>query len=101
MCRATIYATLLVLPMAAIVRAQSSPALDAQTPSPASRDWPGFLGPTRNGKSDETGLPKEWPAKGPAVVWQAEIGTGYSAPAICAGRLYSFSRVENNARLIC
>ena len=66
-----------------------------------SHDWPGFLGPQRNGKSDERGLPKEWPAQGPPIVWQAPIGTGYAAPAICDGRLFHFARVENNARLTC
>jgi outer membrane protein assembly factor BamB len=101
MYRATICVILLVLPQASSVRAQTSPALATQTPSPASHDWPGFLGPTRNGKSDEHGLPKAWPAQGPPLVWQATVGAGYSAPAIADGRLFQFSRVKNNARLTC
>jgi outer membrane protein assembly factor BamB len=64
-------------------------------------DWPGFLGPNRNGKSPETGLNTKWPAAGPPIVWQAAIGTSYSAPAIAAGRLYHFARTENLARLTC
>lgn len=64
-------------------------------------DWPGFLGPTRNGKSTETGLSPEWSAEGPPVVWQAAVGTGYAAPAIAGGRLFHFSRFEDNARLSC
>ncbi|MGI9429115.1 MAG: hypothetical protein ACR2NM_10685, partial [Bythopirellula sp.] len=43
-----------------------------QAPAGASAqeyDWPGFLGPQRNGKSAEVGLPAEWPAGGPALVW--------------------------------
>lgn len=64
-------------------------------------DWPGFLGPHRNGKSAETGLVTKWPASGPPIVWQASIGTSYSAPAIVGGRLYHFARVENAARLTC
>jgi outer membrane protein assembly factor BamB len=64
-------------------------------------DWPGFLGPHRNGKSAETGLVTKWPAAGPPIVWQAAIGTSYSAPAIVGGRLYHFARIENVARLTC
>ncbi len=65
------------------------------------KDWPGFLGPDRNGKSAENGLPTEWPAQGPVVIWQKPIGTGYAAPAISDGRLYHFARFENAARLKC
>src|SRR5689334_23486544 len=65
------------------------------------KDWPGFLGPHRNGKSDERGLPTQWPAAGPPVVWQAAVGTGYSAPAIADGRLFHFARFQNAARLSC
>lgn len=64
-------------------------------------DWPGFLGPHRTGKSDERGLPKEWPASGPPVVWQFPMGNGYAAPAIADGRLFLFARVEGHARLTC
>jgi outer membrane protein assembly factor BamB len=64
-------------------------------------DWPGFLGPHRNGKSDETGLVAKWPASGPTVVWQKPIGVGYSAPAIAGGKLYHFARFDTTARLTC
>jgi outer membrane protein assembly factor BamB len=65
------------------------------------REWPGFLGPHRNGKSDEHGLPGTWPAGGPPVVWQQVIGTGYAAPAIADGRLFHFARFGNADRLTC
>lgn len=74
-------------------------AVDAR--STAAADWPGFLGPQRNGKSAERGLPQKWSPAGPPVVWQTEIGTGYAAPAIHAGRLYHFARLGDEARLTC
>ncbi len=64
-------------------------------------DWPGFLGPHRNGKSNERGLPISWPKTGPTVVWQKEVGTGYAAPAISEGRLFHFSRTGDLAQLKC
>src|SRR3954462_6114042 len=77
-------------------------AAKAQT-GEASRtsDWPGFLGPHRNGKSDEHGLPASFPTSGPPVVWQKPVGTGYAAPAISGDRLFHFARFGDNARLSC
>jgi outer membrane protein assembly factor BamB len=77
----------------------------AAPPTPTSiqpsTNWPGFLGPHRNGKSDEHGLPTTFPPKGPTVLWQQPVGTGYSAPAISDGRLFQFSRFKDSARLTC
>lgn len=42
--------------------------------------WPGFRGPNHDGKSPDTGLLKEWPADGPALLWKAtDIGKGFSS----------------------
>ena len=90
----------LILAAQAYLSAAHAESPVAATTSIAS-DWPGFLGPHRNGKSDEHGLPSKWPAKGPQLVWQKKVGAGYSAPAISNGRLFHFSRVEGNARLAC
>jgi len=56
-------------------------------------DWPQFLGPTRNAVSAETGLAKSWPEKGPPVVWERDVGEGYSAPVVAGGTLILFHRV--------
>lgn len=92
----TLLVTIAVSPPPAIAETANS-----NSPHVATHDWPGFLGPTRNGKSTETGLPKQWPAQGPPVVWQAEVGTGYSAPAIAGGHVFHFSRFGDSARLTC
>src|SRR5437588_535811 len=55
-------------------------------------DWPQWRGPQRNGISKETGLLKEWPKEGPKLHWKvADIGSGYSTPAVVANRLYVLS----------
>src|SRR6476619_3727138 len=56
-------------------------------------DWPQFLGPTRNAVSAETGLAKSWPEKGPPVVWEREVGEGFSGPVVSGGTLILFHRV--------
>ena len=52
-------------------------------------DWPQWRGPQRNGVSGETGLLKEWPKDGPKLEWKAaDVGSGYSTPAVVGDRLY-------------
>jgi outer membrane protein assembly factor BamB len=61
-------------------------SLKAQT---ASTDWPQWRGPERNGISRETGLLREWPRSGPAVVWSAtQLGAGYGSVAIAGNRVF-------------
>src|SRR4030095_1991925 len=56
----------------------------------AAANWPQWRGPNRDGISKETGLLKEWPAKGPPLIWKASgAGGGYSSFSIANGRLYT------------
>ena len=46
-------------------------------------DWPGFLGPNRDGNSPATGLLKEWPEAGPPLLWKVDnVGPGWSSMAV-------------------
>jgi outer membrane protein assembly factor BamB len=54
--------------------------------APGRGDWSQFLGPHRNGISDEKNLIDEWPAAGPNEVWRAAGGVGMSGIAITRGR---------------
>jgi outer membrane protein assembly factor BamB len=75
----------------------------AEPPAPAAHendtDWPGFLGPTRDSISPETGIIRPWPKEGLRVVWHKRVGVGYGMPSISRGRLYQFDRHGNQARL--
>lgn len=53
-------------------------------------DWPTFRGGDRTAVSKETGLLQEWPAEGPARLWEAKgAGRGYSSLAVAGGRIYT------------
>lgn len=60
-------------------------------------DWPGWRGPRRDGISNETGLLRSWPEKGPPLVWdsktvngkKADIGTGWSSISVANGRIFT------------
>lgn len=50
--------------------------------SARAEDWPRFLGPRADATSTETNLIDRFPPSGPRVVWEAKVGTGYSAPSV-------------------
>ena len=52
-------------------------------------DWPGYLGPRRDGHSSERGLLSEWPEAGPSELWRVRIGNGYSSVAVVGDRLFT------------
>jgi outer membrane protein assembly factor BamB len=64
-------------------------------------DWTAFLGPTHNAVSTETKLLHSWPKSGPPLVWEMRKGTGYSSPAIAAGRLIFLHRLGNEEVVEC
>ncbi len=60
-------------------------------------DWPQWQGPDRTGVSRETGLLKEWPKGGPPLLWEAKnLGGGYTAPSVAAGRVIGMSNRGND-----
>ena len=80
----------------------STAALPVSAPAVrGTSDWPGFLGPTGDGRSPETGIPSTWPKSGPRLLWKVPIGSGYAPPSIANGLLYSFDRRGDSNRLTC
>jgi outer membrane protein assembly factor BamB/Ca2+-binding EF-hand superfamily protein len=65
-------------------------------------DWPQWRGPRRDGISTDTGLLKEWPTEGPAVLWQIEtVGVGYSSLVIKDGRIYTQGDLDGVEHVLC
>lgn len=87
----------------------AKPAADPQAivvsaagePPRTGEDWPQFLGPRDNGVSGETGLLTKWPVKGPPVVWDKPVGTGYSAPSVRGNRLVIHHRQRHQEIVDC
>ncbi|MCM2370187.1 PQQ-like beta-propeller repeat protein [Aporhodopirellula aestuarii] len=63
---------------------------NAASPTPtATSDWPQWRGPNRDGKSPATGLPTQWDAEGPRLIWTISgLGEGYSTPAVVGDTVY-------------
>jgi outer membrane protein assembly factor BamB len=64
-------------------------------------DWPQFLGPARNATSSETGLRTSFPERGPPLVWEKEVGEGYSGPVVVGDRLILFHRLGQEEVVEC
>ena len=60
----------------------------------AADDWPQWRGPDRNNVSKETGWSVNSAEK---PLWRANIGWGYSAPAVAQGRLFIAGYFEDEA----
>ncbi len=56
------------------------------------QDWPQYLGPTRNGVSDQKGILRTWPQNGPEVLWSVNIGIGYGGPVVKDNKVYLLDR---------
>jgi outer membrane protein assembly factor BamB len=67
----------------------------------AAADWPQLLGPRRNGVSTETGLRTSWPRQGPPLVWQKDVGAGFSGPVVVGRRLILFHRLKDEEVVEC
>jgi outer membrane protein assembly factor BamB len=64
-------------------------------------DWPQFRGPNRDGVCQDTGLRVSWPREGPPLVWDKNVGTGYSGPVISGERLILFHRIADKEVVQC
>ncbi|MFO0876642.1 MAG: PQQ-binding-like beta-propeller repeat protein [Gemmataceae bacterium] len=63
-------------------------------------DWPGWLGPRRDGVSTEKVKPWKGELK---AAWRVPVGPGHSSPVIAGGKVYLHARVKdrNAEELIC
>ncbi len=52
-------------------------------------DWPQWRGPRQDGISRETGIFDQWPEKGPAELWRAPLGSGFSAVSVVGERAFT------------
>jgi len=65
-------------------------------------DWPQFRGIRRDGRSEETGLLRQWPEGGPGLAWSVDgLGDGYSSAAVAGGRVYTTGMIDKVGYVFC
>lgn len=72
----------------------ASPSVDIE--SAPSSTWPQWGGPSRDFKSNATGLADRWPAEGPPRLWSRKLGDGFSSIVADSDRLYTMYRKGND-----
>jgi outer membrane protein assembly factor BamB len=63
-------------------------------------DWPNWRGPQYNGVSSEPNWIGEWSACEPVILWEQQIGTGFSSVAVAEGRLYTMGNSERLVEVV-
>ncbi|HEX4148035.1 MAG TPA: PQQ-binding-like beta-propeller repeat protein, partial [Pirellulales bacterium] len=56
-------------------------------------EWPQWRGPTRDGVWSETGLVDHFASTQLPLKWRAPIGSGYTGPTVCDGRVFLTDRL--------
>lgn len=57
-------------------------------------DWPQWLGPKRDGSSDEKVSPWKQPLK---ILWKQPVGEGHSSPIVAQDRVFLHTRVKDTS----
>ena len=60
-------------------------------------DWPQFLGPHRNGTTQNESIPFEFADGEPEIEWEHSIGNGFSGPVVSNGHVVISHRKGNRA----
>jgi outer membrane protein assembly factor BamB len=72
-----------------------------EPPTGPTPEWPQWRGPLRDGVAHFPDLLTAWSKGGPAVLWQAPSGQGYSAVAVAGGRAFTLVRQQGGEAVVC
>ena len=72
---------------------------ESGTSESTTKDWPRFLGPDINNTSPATGIQKDWSDGKLKLLWQTELGEGYSMASVADGKVYQFDKSGDQGRL--
>ena len=75
---------------------QSAP----EEPDSADPGWPHLRGPGYNAESASTKLAESWPAEGPPVLWNREVGCGYSGVIAVGNRVYTQAQTLTEQKVL-
>lgn len=60
------------------------------TAAASAADWPQWLGPRRDGSSEEIVAP--W-KQAPKILWKQPVGEAHSSPVVAGGKVFAFTKV--------
>ena len=63
--------------------------------------WSQFLGPQRNGISNEQDLNFDWLETPPKILWRETLGSGYSSLSVIQGHLFTMAQQADQILVVC
>ena len=66
-----------------------------------SQDWPNWRGPNRNSITDDKGWNCEALKGTPEILWQINVGKGYSSVTVQGDKLYTMGNTELATKVFC
>jgi len=76
-------------------------SFDVENVQDAHGQWPRWRGERVDGVSPETKWNAKWPDEGPKTLWRINVGKGYSAVAVAAGRAYTLGHKDDTETVFC
>ena len=64
-------------------------------------DWPAWRGPDRTGISTESGWRTNWAEAPPDVLWQVQVGKGFSTVSVAGGCVYTMGNTKGVDTVWC
>lgn len=74
-------------------------AVSSQTTLTADQ-WPGWMGPQRDGVYRESGIIEKIPAEGLKVKWRMPVAGGYAGPAVAGGKVFVFDYEKKAGEIV-
>ena len=65
------------------------------------QDWPYWRGPNRNGMTDNKDWSYEAFNQGPRILWQTDVGHGYSSVSVNGDYLYTMGNTNKINKVLC
>ena len=74
---------------------------DAEATKAGPGDWPGLLGPERNGKALGARIRTDWEANPPAVLWRHPVGPGWGGFSVVGDRCFTLEQRGEMETVAC
>ncbi len=66
-----------------------------------SGDWPGLLGPQRDGKALDASIRSDWASSPPSTIWRHPVGPGWGGFSVVGDRCFTLEQLGDGETVAC